>query len=773
MIDEDYYNVSIAFHSLTSQKSIESVKQDSDGPQAMHSASSSTITVLPELSQAQTSSPQVPRNPVSCVSGKKDGRKVKTEPSRERAGQNMGKTSNSSVGGQKISRLHGRSEKRDFSHRPYTDPDTFPDSNTYPSVARPKTSSPQGEMPHQSLSGATPAIPASPSIPIPVGQPGEREHPSSSGPTGRSSSLEEEKFATPSPNFSVISAAALSKKVELDVPMATTVEEGSANTAHSSSFQTAEELSSRSSPSQSPAREQDQVTTEASGSIAWSIYNTLTPPLPHREAAAQTKQSEIRVYLRRKLEDSDDFVDSSVLDQIISEARQMSEEAARPRSNETNINNRDSPPELPPRNYEVDDFEPPPQLPPRGVSLATNSAAAPQTVLEHLVSDSGEFTVVEIRPPSVPHHLESQVNGTESTPPPSPPPRTLSRKMSPLPCPPTEATPPPPGVAQGVSSTLASTQADDYKETEVVEPASAGDVEEDEVIGGAPVRSASSSPDRQHRGLTQSQGTASDEEGGKEGEGSAEGQDMETVWESLRMIEGQGWLGEAGGEANKETETENRTRQEDSGSTQQELDGDSERQGHLGSSVDPLNQEETRSIQDDGAEETCSIAEMLTSDEEDEESGNEVVADVSTATFRYRHRSTSTPREARTRVTHPSTHGGGPDNSLSIQNLSVQSLATPTEAGATPSLSFTQLNTPEMTLQLSMAERLRGTADEPVGRDGGGEAARSQAAMVASDMARIHQTLGRNLQVRGSLLPVCTHTVHTMKFIPHQTFAEC
>ena len=777
--DDDYYNVSMAFHSLTSQKSTESVGHHSGksdgGPQAVFSAHTTTVTVLPLLTQAPTGSPQVSR---SRTRGGGAGR--------EGVGSGRGRAGPHTVAvDRRMPRLHGNSGRRDFTNRPYQNPNYFPvNANLPPTPSKPQetnTNPPPLSPPRDGTQetdsqetklnpqAPTPPIPASLSIPIPATQSGN-----SGG--GGSSSLDDERFTTPSPNFSMIPSALEKIPSALEKPAppvgaalgvaAQTVDAGATVVNGSNYFETADEP-----PNPPPVREEQKELETGKG--VWSIYNTLTPSLPIPQTHKQRQQQ------RQKLEESeDDFVDSSVLDQLLSDTRLANQHGTGNGHTENSVegrgtNDRDSPPELPPRNYEIE-VDPPPPLPPRGPSTTTATLVAS----EKLISDSGEFTVIDLSahqttPPPPAHRREGgvEISRAESTPPPSPPPRTLS-------LPPEETLPREhPGVPQeAITDTpkekeISDTQKEEeevlgnLEETEelmegceeIHTAAAAAVVEGDRDVGSdQPDRSGSSSPDRQHRGLTQSVDLGSGEDGnGEEGE---EGRcDPETVWESVRVIEGRGWLGETENEPKNEQEGE----KEDNdvpNEEEEEEGGDKEGSGRS-SSVDPLKYGETPlsgSLGEDGAvEESSSVtstAEVLTSDEEEGGSDDEGVVSVNSASLRYyrRPQSTSTPHDRGTRAA-----GGREEErpsaleSLSIQNLSLQSQATPTGGGATPSLSFNQLNTPEMTLQLSMAERLRGTADSgQSGVGGAGEGVWSQAAMVASDIARIHQTLGRQLQVR-------------------------
>ena len=757
-VDEDYYNVSVAFNSLTTgQKSAEASGRSGKSDNVVtFSSNGSTVTVLPQLTQT---SPQVSRG---HGRGRGRGRAEPDDRERSRLGSNRA-----------MPRLHGATERRDLTQRPYANPDSFPDISSQSHEAVHEVSKSRGKSPplpprlDVTCSPAS-SIPASLTIPIPTGKPANGgQSPLMSGTDG-SSSLEEERFATPSPNFSLMASAAFTSK---PVEAATRV---SLPVSVAQSFQTADELSDSShSPSLPEQQQQEQDTANVEKKVK-SIYSTLTPPLPQR-ASPQTHHSR----LKQQLEESSDFVDSEVLDLLLSEIRLSPAEceALQPQphsaaravgagngGDQVYIDCRDSPPALPPRNYEIG-VEPPPPLPPRSLSALS---AASLVEVEPLVGNSGEFTVVEFSPPSVPRRTPpqnwQQSVGAESIRPPSPPPRIHSRKWSQLPQIP-DSTPQsdPSSVLDPSPTPPPKPRSVRVEEREVMATASGG---KDRLIGDLPERSVSSSPDHQHRGLTQSQGeVASSEEGAEEeeeeeeeeGRVSGEGQDMETVRESVKVIEGRGWLGEVKSEASAggKGDTAKKTPAEE----------DPSRRRHSSSSVDPVKTAETPltgSLREDGVDESSSITStvrILTSDEDEEEgegSDNEITASVKAVNMRYRHPSTSTPCERGVRTT------AGLDESLSMQSLR---LDTPGGTGAMPSLSFTQLNTPEMTLQLSMADRLRGTADDQgQGGGGGGEGVRSQAAMVASDMARIHQTLSRQLQVRECAL-YCSPLPHSPQLL--------
>ena len=711
-VDEDYYNLSVAFSSLTTQRANEAGGRLAAKHEdvAACNANSSTITVLPRVTETSAASPQVLRS---------GGGRGKTEP----GGGGGGRSRLSSD--RKMPRLHGNGGKRDLTTRPYANPDTFSDEILPP--AAPKTKSDTAKLQENSVPDVPPpaSIPASLSIPIPT--PGKSANEAHSPiPTG-SSSLEDERFATPSPNFSLVVSAALGESgSKLSSPVPPT---GFA-ADHSHSFQTADELSdkSHSPPPPLPDRlEQDPDTSETDKNVL-SIYDTMTPP-PQQRWTSQTSSQQQQ---RRKFEESDDFVDSEILDQLVSETRLMrqQEELSRPKRGSTGWEQdyHSQPPALPPRNRKIDD-DPAPALPPHRLR-------SPSLVeVEQLEGNSGEFTVVELSPPAVPQRVLpplSQQRGSadfegsnvELTTPPSPPPRTHSRKGDRSPekmlqdspdfiCerPPT----PPPR---------------EHKTTEESEVITSEAIAA--AIGNAsdlPERSGSSSPDYQHRGLTQSLDVGSSLEDGHVSS------DMEIVRESVQVIEGRGWLATAAEKSGDRDSASKKLAEEDTS-----------RRRRSSSSVDPVKPEDhstqlTGSLQDE-----FSSVKTLTSDEEDEGSDDDTTTSVSTTTLRYRHPSTSTPRENHTR-TGPGLNNGAPES----LNLSAPPLGTPGGRGAPPSLSFNQCNTPEMTLQLSMAEKLRGTSDEQGQRDGWGgeeEGGKSQVPMI--DLSRIHQTLSRNVQVRQS-----------------------
>ncbi|CAI8043979.1 hypothetical protein GBAR_LOCUS24413 [Geodia barretti] len=746
--DEDYYNLSVAFNSLTTQRANEAggrLAAKHEDVTAACNANSSTITVLPRVTETPTTSPKVPRS---------GGGRGKTEPA---GGGGGGRSRLSSD--RKMPRLHGNSGKRDLTTRSYANPDTFPDEILPP--AAPKTESGTAKLQDNSVPGVPPpaSIPASLGIPIPTpGKSANEAHSPIPTGTAGSSSLEDERYATPSPNFSLVVPAAPGESgSKLPSPVQPTG--FAADDSHS--FQTADELSDKShSPPPPPLPERLETDPDPSETDkkVLSIYDTITPP-PQRRWTSQTSSQQQQQ--QRKFEESDDFVDSEIVDQLLSETRLMKqqEELSRPKRGRTGWEQdyHHQPPALPPRNRKIDDAPAPaPALPPHRLR-------SPSLVeVEQLVGNSGEFTVVELSPPAVPQRVLPPLNqqrgsdfegsNVEFTPPPSPPPRTHSRKgdRSPEKMPQDSPdfiygrppTPPP----------------RDHKTTEesemITSEAITAAVERDGNASDLPERSGSSSPDYQHRGLTQSLDVGSSLEDGHVSS------DMDTVRESVQVIEGRGWLGDTTTAAEKGGERDsasNKLAEEDTSQTRRSS-----------SSVDPVKPEDrgTQLTGSGSLQDEFSSVKTLTSDEEDEDSGDGTTASASTTMLRYRHPSTSTPRENHTR-TGPGLNDVGA-NALESLNLSAPPLGTPGGRGAPPSLSFNQVNTPEMTLQLSMAEKLRGTADEQGQRDGGEEGGKSQVLMV--DLARIHQTLSRNLQVRQStvfaisLLPntyVCIENTHT------------
>ena len=785
-VDQDYYNLSVAFSSLSTQQrrtegSGRSAAKHEDV--AVFNANKSTITVLPQVTQTPSTSPQVSKG------------RGRGEPGGGGGGERARLNSD-----RKMPRLHGNSGKRDLTRRPYDDPDTFPEAVASPVAT--KTESETGKPQENSVSDVVPSpaatsvpspaatsvpspaatsvpspaaasIPASLSIPIPAaGHSTNGAHsPLPAGPGG-SSSLEDERFATPSPNFSLIVSAAPGKSgSDLPGPAQQTVDPGY-GADHSHSFQTADELSDKSNspPPPLPERLGEQPDSSKTDEKVSSIYDTMMP-LPTQPRWTVLQKQEER---RRRFEDSDDFVDSEVVDQLVSESRLMVQQEAISRPKQASHTgweqDHDPPPALPPRNRKIYDNPASGLPPPKNLPLPTASLVE----VEQLEGNSGEFTVVDLSPPAVPQRknpplnqgrggTELEVSRVESTPPPSPPPRTHSRRGNrSLENTPQEdqgsigerpPTPPP--------KDHETTEEGELMETEVIKNAVERDgdlpeqsqrktTEEGEVVATEVVanaverdgstsdlpaeRSQSSSPDYQHRGLTQSLDVGSSlEDGGGDGHLSS---DQETVRESVQVIERQGWLGGAG----------ERGRDGEDGISEQAEEDSSQQRRNTSSSVDPVKRVDSQ-LAGSPRDESSSVK-ILTSDEEEEEEEEGSDGDTTrTVTLGYqRHPSTSTPRETCTRAARLEGRGAALE-SLSIQNLSV----TPGGRGAPPSLSFTQLNTPEMTLQLSMAERLRGTADDRGQSDmgGGGEGGvRSQVAMVASDIAWIHQTLSRSGQVR-------------------------
>ena len=714
----------------------------------------STLTSTPDVIEASTRSENVAvldtTSPnVSVRFQKKQDEKSKevTDPTLTgRQKVNVGSQRSRLGNDREMPQLHGRSEKRSYDNRPYDDPNEFVNiSPAELSSAKHQTQNKQTttSLTPENVPSLSP-IPVSLSIPIPEYDVSEGNSPI----LGVPGSSDDERFATPSPNLRMMytttsnQASPMQPSDDTAAPVPTL--DSSSCVDNSSSFQTADELS-KNSRSPSPVYRPSSTTNLDTGIRVPNIYNTLQPTLsppkshPHRLA-------------RPALEESGDFVDSELLDQIIHEtqlAKEFNELQVKSRLAASNTRRgrgsgrvsegRDLedefPPALPPRYYDSDDEISPPQLPPH---LPPRSQSADDTAtfkFEELVGNSGEFTVVNLSPPAVPQRTSSRkeerveygVSEVEYTPPPSPPPRTHSRKknhnlllstpfQSPseenypagIDCPPT----PPP---RETTNTTTTTKPERDK-TVVAEHLQKQN------------ESGNSSPDHQHRDLTQeeSQGRASSAEESeavkeKEKQGNKGG-----TGQLAEIIEGKG----------KELVTKIMTQSSSS-------------------SVDPV--KNVGSTVDDETASGSSTVKTLTSDEEDDD--DDMTLSLNTAAARYQRQpsvSTPTAEGGKNISIHTHTHTHTHTNSEldlscvgNFESLSIPYL-TDTPSGAA-SLSSYMMNTPDMTLNLpSMTNDLQnstGTATD----DEEGET-RDHAIVKTSDMTRfLHQTLGRQTQVRFNM----------------------
>lgn len=303
----------------------------------------------------------------------------------------------------------------------------------------------------------------------------------------------------------------------------------------------------------------------------------------------------------------------------------------------------------------------------------------------------------------------------ECTAPPSPPPRTLSasRKME---------------SAQGASA-----------ETSSKQPAAAQDLDDDvppqppprerrglnvpEVDGNSaedsPAKSGSSSPDYQHRDLTQLE---------RQGASSAESQHDPVTCSD--------------GEREREGEVE-----ENEGSGYDRVQDEEQ-----GTSVDPVDEERAQSkYPDDNTDDATSLASSVKTLTSNEESGEEATVRIKNSTLLYRHTPTSKGEVAGVHA-----DGGSVYDSIQRRHFPV----TPGSAD----VSLQDLNTPETTLQFSALQDMHNSKGTMADSEGirvdspllnGEGMMRSRTATVDSDMEGVTrprgasriQTLGRQLQV--------------------------
>ena len=556
--------------------------------------------------------------------------------------------------------LHGRSEGPGYHERSYDE---------ISSTELEQTQSEQQTPPAFISKEAPSSIPVSLSIPIPEG--GLLE-----GGLGVpvSSSGEEERFATPSPNLRVMYAnqQPLPPQASGDGEIAPAFDRSSCVDRSSSSKTTGEPLKLSRSPS--PIPRPASSSNLDTGVRVPSIYDTLPlPPLPSSQPAPATATGRSPPApvsppgrpARPQLEESGDFVDSSVLDQIIHEARQQNMllgslqhaplGAREGGGSEEESDEEEVPPALPPRNYGSDDESLAPRLPPRrNQQLQVEKLAN----VEVFGGNSGEFTVVGSSS-AVPRGGQSSggaeygAGEVEYTPPPSPPPRTLSQRGN--------HTPPPPLLALAAVSGQDEADDDDRPPTPPPKETTETTTEitvtrEGDFVGERWSNSASSSPDHQHRDLTQQEeeeeeyGRASSAEGGTTEDDVVrdqlgENRDIDRGGDdgqSVEVNEGQDWEEEEEGKSDVTSSVE------DQSNLGSDLSTEIVRKRRSSSSVDPVKPEDSEStLADDETASGTSAVRTLTSDEEEEEEEDEeLTLSLSAAAIRYKRQpSVSTPTE--------------------------------------------------------------------------------------------------------------------------------
>ena len=734
----------------------------------------------------------------------------------------------------------------------YDDPDEFLDKISPPvSSASPQTRT----KPHEPLIQSPslddvihddhnrlppfPTIPTSLSIPITAG--GQQADVGSTRQSATGSSVEDERFATPSPTFPAPYNLQSSTGQSLSIPIPAPILETSSCVDRSNSFQTADESSSHSLSPPAHQRQGELLSSSKEKKVP-SIYDS--PPLirPPKKTVTSTPastssrplpalppRSQLAVSL---LEDSDDFMDSDFVDQLIAQVQLEAEEevmalhssasnwqsggGGRGRSvgKEEHMKNRPLP--KPPTECgtaALGDAEvSPPQLPPRFKSMATTGdqlVPPVSTDQSQLAGDSGEFVVENSRPPPVPPKkvgmptektVESKAEEEKGPPPPL---RSESHKMREM--------------VQEVSAGFVSKRArvaDDETEADVPPIPPPRDqlhlrlhTEERNLAEGSSDKSTSSSPDVQHRDLTQldRQGASSvdsqpdrdkmkpESAGEGEGEGAAEKTERdEGEWQGDREGEG----GE-GGESVREKEEGGR---EEAG--EEEVDdgeGENAEDGEKGSGssvkydrsnwkrtstcVDPVGSysEEKVKLTEFPKEDKDALSNLVSSGKtltSDEESDDEVELH---STLKYGLKSAiqlSDGRLSEERETpildvegselegerEENGHDGllrvrGPDVSGSGGEMSISGL----------------LTTPETTLQLSALRELRPTSETDLDNPHhllDSVNVRSRSTTMASDLGEMVrpragstwlQTLGRQLQVS---IHMHTHIrAHTHRYV--------
>ena len=714
----------------------------------------------------QKLNPQISR--VSTAGGR--GKVREREEQRKRA-----------VSKREMPQLHVQVEQRHTFDPQYADADEITDPEaTLVDVAchptQPIISTPLDNPPFSSDQSNLPPLPTIPvSLSIPITR-NKRSDENSPRLSAAGSSVEEERFVTPSPGLHTPFTPQQTPSGETQsTPIP--VLESSSCADQSNSYQTADDQSN-SSHSLSPSEQQ---------SLSNRDMEKLEPgvtsmPLPVKPPTFASRQSHLK-QTRYELEDSGDFMDSEALDQLIAQtqlerefgALQMQSHLVEERregasvdggdQENENLHMKSSPlpaPPLPPR-HSSSPRTPPllPQLPASDSQLATNASLKTDNFKlplsdslrqAELVGNSGEFTVMPTISPPIPPRKQATESGVEhtsevDTPPPSPPPRTHSRRR------------------KLDSPQFASTETSS-KNSEVVQelvvdddiPPSPPPRQRHEFViadkdgnltDGLPVRSDSSSPEYQHRDLTQREG---------QGGGSVEREEEEKLdlgevqgnkegWESGGEMEGQEW-GETVGESDEGKSGEGEK-------NNQERKTDSRRIRRSSTCVDPV-EEEGRVLEDSTDEVTSatSTVKTLTSDEESDEDTD---VTVKTATLRYR---ADTHNKVDLQEVGASLHVEDSTESILDRIPGPHFSDTPSVA----SLSITQLNTPETTLHYSIMNEMQNSAgrlmtdsesvlvDSAVELPGSENVVRSRAATrsgsgITQGQSWLRQTLGRQTQV--------------------------
>ena len=549
----------------------------------------------------------------------------------------------------------------------------------------------------------------------------------------------------------------------------------------SNSYQTADDQSNP-SHSLSPT-EQQSLSNRGTEKLEPSFTSIPVPTKsPTSSLKGRLKQT------RHELEDSSDFMDSEALDRIIAQTRleqefealqvqsQQRREAASvgggDQENER-ICVKSSPLPAPPlpRRYSGSPSDPLlHQLPADSSQSAANTGdhfKLPTTdslKQADLVGESGEFTVTTttISPP-IPPRKSSRDYGVEHTsvvtnPPPSPPPRIHSqgRKLGSLKCAPTEASSKNSEAVQGKDVPPSPPP---RQRRELVTADKDGSL-----TGDVNTRSDSSSPEYQHRDLTQRerQGASSTEREGDEEVDLGEVQGNKEIWGSAvemeRQVLGEPVGGSDGGKS-EEGEKRNQTEEETTGSI---------RKRRSSTCVDPV-EEEDRVLEDSADEATSVTSTMKTLTSDEGESDEDTDVTVKTATLRYR---ANTHGEMDLQAAGASLHIEDSTESLLDRLPRPHFSDTPSVA----SLSLTQLNTPETTLHYSITNKLQSsggimTDSESVLLDSAMQLPGSEdlaklhlATKVGGGVAEVvrprsqswvHHTLGNQLQVCSMCMYVC------------------
>ena len=460
--DDDYYNLppitdTRASHadssSETDRQGLQSLRSDDS---ALFKPDTSTVSIFSRKSWKTPRSTQSKgRGNVEAASGSKD--------TGERERQGRDRTSSSRT----MPQLHSKVERR---HIQYDDPDEFLDTpsvgvshsahQTQGSMTAPlnrdssdysdlppfpiaptsqpnEASSDYSDLPSFPITSTAqpndysnlPSLPTAPiSLNIPIAG-GKQTEASSPLLSVGGSSVEEERFTTPSPNFP-----------SLLTPQPSTMDtspklEFSSCVDQSNSFQTATKSSPPSSKQQSPTYNTN------------AYESSTVPPLQPPKLVTSTPISHS---LQKAPVEEDDFVEADVLDQFIAESRlrrqlkavQVSKEMSSDAGDgvaevtEDEVDKRNRPlPALPseddddPTGSDVEQLPPP--LPPRSQSQDTtnknqqlNTSPPEFKIQTDPYGESGEFSVTPLslalpaKQPNTEHRVEN--NSTESTSPPSP-----------------------------------------------------------------------------------------------------------------------------------------------------------------------------------------------------------------------------------------------------------------------------------------------------------------------------------------------------------------